>query len=238
MITKYKRLNCLLIFFSSLLLVACKGEILGRIDGRYEDKAKSSEEVIEVVENKEFIHEENIIKEKEKYTEYFMERDRSLKAVAEYQIKEVNLISSFKDSGFDVEDLADELDYNAKEFRSLKKEEILNSPILVVTMKVKNINHEDFSIGGLYLVYDKKEEGVCFSATPAYVEGAKEREESQFYHLNLLKGEERELKVGWYLNKDDFSERPFDWKNLYISTLPPQSEDISYFKLAIKGEGI
>ena len=238
MITKYKRLNCLLIFFSSLLLVACKGEILGRIDGRYEDKAKSSEEVIEVVENKEYIHADNIIKEKEQFTEYSREGNQS-KAVAEYQIKEVNLMPSFRESGLDDEDLVDSLDYCVgKEVSSVKKEELLNSSILVVTMKVKNINHEDFSIGGLYLVYDKKEEGVCFSATPAYVEGAKEREESQFYHLNLLKGEERELKVGWYLNKDDFSERPFDWKNLYISTLPPQSEDISYFKLAIKGEGI
>ncbi|HEY9575122.1 MAG TPA: DUF5027 family lipoprotein, partial [Lachnospiraceae bacterium] len=203
MITKYKRLNCLLIFFSSLLLVACKGEILGRIDGRYEDKAKSSEEVIEVVENKEYIHADNIIKEKEQFTEYSREGNQS-KAVAEYQIKEVNLMPSFRESGLDDEDLVDSLDYCVgKEVSSVKKEELLNSSILVVTMKVKNINHEDFSIGGLYLVYDKKEEGVCFSATPAYVEGAKEREESQFYHLNLLKGEERELKVGWYLNKDD-----------------------------------
>lgn len=148
----------------------------------------------------------------------------------QYTVNSVTLYSTPTEAGVTKEQI-NMVDYPKN--LNLSIEEIMNSPMIVADMTITNVNDEDPTVSRFCLV-EKKENGEIEGiSTPCYYSQGEDVGGAKYYHYTLLPGQSTDMKMGWYINPQDYK-----FESIYLTdNLNGDEEITNYVDLGLAESG-
>lgn len=120
-----------------------------------------------------------------------------------YMIEKVTMVSDFEEIGIREEQVMASIEYIKNgDFMTITSEDMKKNPMLILDIKITNVNEEDPNISTFTLVKRKGDEIEQFTS-PCYYSLGKDIKEEEYYHFSLEKGDTTDVRVGYYIDKEE-----------------------------------
>lgn len=124
----------------------------------------------------------------------------------QYKINSATLYTTPAEAGIHENQIARvEYQKNLEKGIELSKEEVMQSPMIIVDVTITNINEEDPTISMFHLVERKAKGHVEDIGSPCYYSMGQEVDSQKYMHFSLLPGQNIDMKIGWYINPEDYA---------------------------------
>lgn len=112
---------------------------------------------------------------------------------------------------------------------SIEVEKSAESNMVLCDLDITNINVDEHNISTFSLVSEDEKKEMQLVGYPTFFSNAQSSDSSKYYHFTLLRGQTLSVRIGWYIDLDDYER-----ENLYLAANFGGDEDyVSYIKLEL-----